>query len=189
MASSATVRSALGAVSHVNVSLLERPLLGYLNLRGSPEAEGFLAAVEQAISVSLPTEANTFVTAADRTAVWLGPDEWLLITPPDQQGGVEQALHAALTGQHVVVTDVSSGYASIEIGGAGARDLLAKGCTIDLHPRAFGVGRSAQTLLAKASVMILQTGEVPTFQITVRRSFAMYLWQWLADAAQGYIQR
>ena len=67
-----------------------------------------------------------------------------------------------------------------------ARDLLAKGCTLDLHPRAFKVGACAQTGLARAGAILHLVDEAPTFEITILRSFADYMWVWLADAAEEY---
>jgi sarcosine oxidase subunit gamma len=84
------------------------------------------------------------------------------------------------------VTDVSSGQTVIAIDGEYARDLLAKGCTLDLHPRVFGPGACAQTLLAKAPVLICQRRDATRFELIVRRSFADYLWRWLEEAAKEF---
>jgi len=64
--------------------------------------------------------------------------------------------------------------------------VLAKGCTLDLHPRSFATGRCAQTGLAKASILISKFDDVPTFEVFVRRSFAEYLALWLQHAGAGY---
>jgi sarcosine oxidase subunit gamma len=61
------------------------------------------------------------------------------------------------------------------------RDLLAAGCSLDLHPRAFAPDRCAQTLLARAQVILEQRGE-DAFRLHVRGSFAVYLASWLIDA-------
>ena len=67
-----------------------------------------------------------------------------------------------------------------------ARDLLAKGCSLDLHPRVFGRGGCAQSHLAKAQVVLHQVSDEPAFDLYVLRSFADYLWAWLEDAAGEY---
>ncbi len=69
---------------------------------------------------------------------------------------------------------------------ARVRELLAKGCPLDLHPRVFDVGQCAQSHLAKAPILIRQLDREPAFEIVVRRSFADYLWVWLEDAAAEY---
>jgi sarcosine oxidase subunit gamma len=63
---------------------------------------------------------------------------------------------------------------------------LAHGCSLDIHPRVFGPGQCAQTLLARVPVIIHQRGDEPSFDIYVQRSLAEYLWSWLEDAAQPY---
>lgn len=70
--------------------------------------------------------------------------------------------------------------------GARARDVIAKGCPLDLHPRVFGPGHCAQTYFDRAGIMILQTSTAPSFELIVRRSYADYLWAWLTDAASEY---
>jgi sarcosine oxidase subunit gamma len=68
--------------------------------------------------------------------------------------------------------------------------VLAKGCPLDLHPRAFPPGACAQSLLAKVAVLIhLQDDDRargPSFDVYVARSFAHYLWMWLEDAGREY---
>jgi sarcosine oxidase subunit gamma len=89
--------------------------------------------------------------------------------------------------EHVSVTDVSAQRTTLLVGGPRARDLLAHGCSLDLHPRAFGPGRSAQTMLARAQVVLVARDEPRAgFWVLVRSSFAGYLTDWLLDAAVEY---
>ena len=74
----------------------------------------------------------------------------------------------------------------INLSGENARDALAKGCTLDLHPRVFTQGQCAQTLIAGANATIHCVDAAPSLDIIVRRSFAEYLALWLHDAAQEY---
>lgn len=174
----------ISAAAAAGLSIREEPFLGYLNLRGQADEPAFLKAVSVAIGVDLPLEPNTTITGdTGLTVLWLAPDEWLLITAPDTQAYMEQGLEDGFGDLFAGVTDISSGFTMVEIGGRGARELIARGCSLDLHPREFGPGRCAQTLLAKATVLIHQTDATPTFRVVVRRSFADYLWRWLEDAA------
>jgi sarcosine oxidase subunit gamma len=81
----------------------------------------------------------------------------------------------------------------LELSGPFARDVLAHGCAIDLHPRVFGPGSCVQTNLAKAQVMLHQTatgpGRAATYRVFVRASYADYLARWLLDAAVEYLNR
>ena len=94
-------------------------------------------------------------------------------------------LESALAGQHVSVVNVSGNRALFRLSGDGARATLEKGCSLDLHPRAFFPGRAAQTLVARAQVLLVQRDTAPTYHIMPRRSFAAYIRSWLEDAAHG----
>jgi len=169
------------------VILGERPFLGHLNLRGALGDASFAAAVRKVTGVEPPAEPNTTLDAKAHTLVWLGPDEWLVLAPSEARAGETlRALREALGGTFAAVTDVSGGQTVIRVSGRHARDVLAKGCPVDLHPRAFGPGRCAQTHIAKSAALIRQVDETPAYDLVVRRSFADYLWRWLEDAAQEY---
>ncbi|MBK3581448.1 sarcosine oxidase subunit gamma [Streptomyces sp. MBT65] len=177
----ATTRSSGGAVR-----LAELPFLAQVNVR--LDAKGAAAdAVGLALGLSLPLEPNTVVRAGELTVLWLGPDEWLVVGPPDTQRDVEDRIRAASGDEHVAVTDVSAQRTTLLVSGARARDLLAHGCPLDLHPRAFGAGRCAQTTLARTQVVLVARDEVGAgFWVLVRSSFAGYLTDWLLDAAAEY---
>ena len=85
--------------------------------------------------------------------------------------------------------DVSAQRITLRLQGARVRDVLAKGCAIDLHPRVFGEGRSAQTTLGQAGVVLLALGDAgDDYLVFVRSSFAGYLADWLLDAALEYAE-
>lgn len=168
------------------VVMVEHPHLGKINLRGDPGDKAFLDAVAGAVGTAPPNAANTVAMDGDGAICWLGPDEWLVVTPPDTQGATEAALNAALAGQHVSVVDTTDARTTIRIHGAHARETLSKGCPLDLHPRVFGPGQCAQTLIAKAGVLIHQRDDTPTYDVHVLCSFSRYLWDWLADAAKEF---
>ena len=102
-------------------------------------------------------------------AIWLGPDEWLVL------GGREED-YADLP----AAVDVSANRVCLELSGEGAADVLARGCAHDLHASVFPPGRSAQTLVARAQVILWRTEDA--FRLLVRPSFADYLRAWLRDA-------
>lgn len=174
------------ASGSAGVIACERPFLGHLNLRGDPDDARFVAAVREVAGVAPPVAPNTVREAQGNVLCWLGPDEWLLVTPGELKVPIDGQLRKALTGVRAAVTDVSGGQTIVLLRGDAARDVLAKGCPLDLHPRVFDVGRCAQSHLAKAPVLIRQLDREPAFEIVVRRSFADYLWLWLEDAAAEY---
>ncbi|MFG2960111.1 sarcosine oxidase subunit gamma [Streptomyces sp. NPDC048291] len=180
----AVTRSSRGALR-----LAELPFLAQVNVRldaKSPAAD----AVGLALGVQLPLEPDTVVHAGEVTAVWLGPDEWLVVGRPGTEGELESRIRTAAADAEaaVTVTDVSAQRTTLLVGGPRARDLLAHGCALDLHPRAFGPGRCAQTTLARTQVVLVARDETRAgFWVLVRSSFAGYLVDWLLDAAVEHV--
>lgn len=179
---------ALGAADpEAGVVLGECGFRGQTALRGDAVDPAFVDAVNKAIVAAPPTEPNTVAGPADLAdgprALWLGPDEWLVVAA---DGEPLVALRAALEGRHAAVVDVSDSRTVIALSGPRARDVLAKGCPLDLHPRVFASGRCAQTLLAKAHVILHQIDDAPSYEIYVHRSCTDYLWSWLEDASTEY---
>lgn len=163
----------------------EEAFLGYLNLRGPGDDPAFIEAVRQAAGLALPTGAGEAVVTERMHALWLGPSEWLLVTAPEAQQALAVSLEETLAGHFAGITDVSGYYTALSLSGGRARELLARGCPLDLHPRVFGPGRCSRTLFAKAAVILQQVDEIPQFRLLVRRSFADYVWCWLHDAMGG----
>ena len=175
-----------GSPDGAGVVISERPFLGHVNLRGDPGDGGFTSAASHVLGFRLPTEPNTTAGEGGLLALWLGPDEWLVVTPPDAQAALAQSLETALDGIHAAVTDVTGGQTVITLAGPSAREVLAKGCPLDLHPSVFRPGDCAQTLLAKANVTLHCVDDTPSYELIVRRSFADYAALWLQDAALEY---
>lgn len=167
--------------------LRELPFLAQLDLRLDPADAAARVAVESVVG-PLPIEPNTVHDGPDVAVLWLGPDEWLIIGPPDAEATIERQLRGALTtptdAGPVAISDVSANRTTLELSHPDARAILAGGCSIDLHPRAFGPGRCAQTLVSRAGVILWQTAAepAPTYRLLVRPSFAVYLAAWLTDA-------
>ncbi|WP_200300991.1 sarcosine oxidase subunit gamma [Streptomyces adelaidensis] len=168
------------------VRLAELPFLTQLNVR--LDAKGAAAdAVGLALDLALPLEPNSVVRAGELTALWQGPDEWLLVAPPGAQRDLESRIREAAADEPVSVTDVSAQRTTVLVTGPRARDLLAHGCPLDLHPRAFDAGRCAQTTLGRTQIVLVARDEPRAgFWVLVRSSFAGYLADWLLDAATEY---
>lgn len=175
--------AAVAEKSSVTVEVI--PNLDYINLRGDPADNAFVSAVNQVLHQKIPLESNTFSTGIS-TVYWLGPDEWLIATPGGERPTMPALLEDALSGMHASLNVLSGGQVALRISGDSAAAVLAKGCTLDLHPRSFATGQCAQTGLAKAGILISKFDDVPTFEVFVRRSFAEYLALWLQHAGAGY---
>ena len=167
--------------------LRELPFLAQLDVRLAPDDAAARQAVESVIG-PLPIEPNTVHGGADAAVLWLGPDEWLVVGPPDGETALEAQLRDAIGATPgVAIVEVSANRTALELRGPRARELLEFGCLIDLHPRVFGPGRCAQTLLARANVLIWFVSDQPepVYRLLVRPSFAAYVLAWLSDAADG----
>ncbi|MFJ8537973.1 sarcosine oxidase subunit gamma [Streptomyces sp. NPDC093591] len=177
----AATRSSGGAIR-----LAELPFLAQLNVR--LDAKGAAAAaVGLALDLQLPLQPNTVVRAGELTALWLGPDEWLLVGPPGSERELESRIREAAGDEHLSVTDVSAQRTTLLVTGPRAQELLAHGCPLDLHPRVFGSGRCAQTTLGRTQVVLVARDEPRAgFWVLVRSTFAGYLADWLLDAATEY---
>jgi sarcosine oxidase subunit gamma len=160
----------------------EIPFQGFLNLRGKTGNSEFTTAVKKVLNCSLPIEANSVVVSGDYKIYWLGPDEWLVVTPTEQQAKVQTELKLALGDVFSTVVDNSSGLTLINITGNNAANLIARDCPLDLHPSVFKAGQCAQTRLAKSGAIIAPLLDGSGFELIIRRSFADYLLLWMQDA-------
>ncbi|HEV3097650.1 MAG TPA: sarcosine oxidase subunit gamma family protein [Candidatus Dormibacteraeota bacterium] len=174
--------SALFDVSKGKISIRELPFLTQINLRIDPQDEATMQRLGSLLGFAMPLTPNTVASAGDRRALWLGPDEWLVVGDQDQGKAIEQSVRELLAGAAASIADVSAGRTAVLIGGEQAQGLLARGIAIDLHPRVFVPGRCAQTLLARAQV-IIERSDDDAFHLYVRSSYARYFADWLLDAA------
>ena len=185
----AGIADALAGVCADGVTLAEASARTRLNLRIDPKDADALTAAGAILGGSLPRTPNTAApTVNGKTLLWLGPDEWLVTGPAKESAALEDALRDRLAGRHHALTEVSAMYATLALSGPRARAVLMKGCRLDLHPRAFKPGTCVQTALAKANVILHQTDDAPSYEITVRNSFSVYLATWLLDAMAEYRQ-
>lgn len=167
------------------VSIREQPFVTQINLRVDPRDELVMSRLTSQLGFGPPLTPNTVASAGDRRALWLGPDEWLIVGPVDQSAAIQQALRDGLDDASASIVDVSANRAVIVVEGDRARALLSRGIAIDLDPRAFTPARCAQTWLAKSQVIIERRSRDDAFQIYVRCSYARYLADWLLDAADS----
>ncbi|GAC1458305.1 MAG: sarcosine oxidase subunit gamma [Steroidobacteraceae bacterium] len=150
-------------------------------LRGGP---GVRAAAAQALGLQVPASACRAVPEGERAALWLGPDEWLLIAADGSAAAMATALNLALQALPHSLVDVSHRQVGLAVSGPQAATLLAAGCPLDLDARPFPVNMCTRTVLGKAEVVLWRTGP-DAFRIEVWRSFASYVCAFLAEAAHG----
>jgi sarcosine oxidase, subunit gamma len=175
-----------GSSGEDGVVLEEIRISAAINLRGDCGDARFRQGVIEATRIEPPALPNTFTHGSACRCLWLGPDEWLLLSDAADPDRLEAALSATLAGQAVSVIDVGAGYAALGLSGPRAREVLAKACPLDFHPRAFRVGQCAQSVFARSHAIVALEDERPLFRLLVKRSFAAYLAEWLLDAMREY---
>lgn len=165
------------------VLLKQMPFRSIVELRGT-WSESFVSAVERAAGVVLPKISPEAVQNEFVTCFWMGPDRWWLLRDESATPSVGE-LRQTLASFSAAAVEIGDSFVALQISGPRAADVLAKGCTIDLHPRAFQAEQIVQTNLAKTQIALHQTGE-SAYQVFTRRSFGEYLWTWLEDAGLEY---
>lgn len=158
-------RSALEGVRPIAVpgwlAVTPAPDLARLSLRGAAAALG------AAFAIALPREPCRAVSAGGRTALWLGPDEWLLLASPG-------TLDPATPVPGAAVVDIGHRQVGLTLDGPGAVDALAAGCPLDLHPSAFPPGMCTRTVFGKAEIVLWRQDDA-RFHVETWRSFAGYV--------------
>lgn len=155
----------------------DRNGLGLVTLRGQPRASVLAAKVEEWLGTPLPVEPNTAIQTAEATILWLSPDAWLVVLMSEARAealttGIRAAGGYALASNHSRII--------MRLEDDRARDVLAAGCSIDLHPSAFAVDTCVQTLLARIPILLHRTA-AQTFDLYVPRSYARSVRFWLAE--------
>lgn len=170
-----------------SVSLAEESFVAMADLWVDGSGPGGVAAAGILGIDALPGAASTIVTGDDASAIWFGPGEWLVTSRDRAAETLESELRHAVTGHGGAAVDVSAQRTTLRLRGGHARDVLAKGCSIDLHPKVFGPGAAVQTIVGQAAVVIVALSDNGTdYRILVRSSFARHLAEWLIDAAAEF---
>ncbi|HET7715552.1 MAG TPA: sarcosine oxidase subunit gamma family protein [Bauldia sp.] len=114
-----------------------------------------------------------------------GPGQWLAVSERLANGDLSTDLSTKLKGL-ASISDQSDGRAVVRFAGGRAREVLAKGLPIDLHPSLFAPGGAATSIIALMGVTLWQVDAVPTYDIAVFRSLAGSFWKWLTDSAAEF---
>ena len=162
------------------ITLSDRVNLTLLDLRGDPANAEFTASAQSALGCALPLAPNTSARGPHCDILWLGPDEWLLVS--SRVASIGETLPIA----GGCLTDVSHGRTALTISGAHSRELLAKDCSLDLDARTFLPGHCAQSSLAHVGVLLHLPHAGGEFHLYCARSYAKYLWHSLAEGAREY---
>jgi len=153
---------------------------GLLLLQGDPDDPLLAGAIREQVRIGLPGPLEVGA-GGDCALLWMTPKELLLELPAARAPAMETALALRLGAALAAVTDVSDAFASFDVGGDAAVDVLMTGCTLDLRPHAFAPNRVARTAFAGVSAIIWKPADPNRFRCLVDRSFAWYFWNRLGQ--------
>lgn len=162
------------------ISILKTAPLGRFSFRGRKAAQ---EAVGKALGFDLPQQPLTASEGTDKAALWLGPDEWLLLAPEDDADALQKALTEAIGDAPHALVDISHRQEALIVTGDKAEWLLNSGIPIDLDKSAFPVGMVTRTLFHKAPVMLWRVGD-DSFIVEAWGSFMDYLAGLLEEATR-----
>ena len=161
-------------VTGPGATLRVQPPMARFILRGPAEAASACSLVLGATPSADPCRA---VAAGRAAALWLGPDEWLLLLP----AGTSDAMAGCLGDAAGALVEVSHRQVALHLDGPRAAEILNAACPLDLHDRHFPVGMCTRTVFGKAEIVLWRTAP-QGFHLEVWRSFAGYVHALLAEA-------
>ena len=159
------------------------PMRGMITLRGDLADPAFAAALDAATGCAVP-ETRRSTAVGDNRALWMSPDELMVFCDWAWAPGMTRTFLEKAGDAHVLALDVSDARAVFSVAGEKAWRVLAKGAPVDLAPDRFAVGEVRRTRIATVAAGIVKTGE-ESFEAFCFRSYAAYLWNWLAVGADA----
>ena len=173
-------------LNHNGLSIREISPIMKLNLRGKKRE--FFTTVGKNLNMILPTEANTSTTSDKLTAIWLSPDEWMivsneLVNKENDKYELNEILFNSISKTNLgAVIDVTDQFVQLELKGKNIYEIFSAGCPFNFNEFKEKKGSTTQTVLNHIDV-ILHHKEENVVNLFVRRSFAEHLWSWIEDSA------
>ena len=172
-----------------NFSMKEKTPVAKINLRGDLENKDFASKAGKILGMILPKEACSTSTKEKITCMWLGPNEWLLVsndplTKESNDYELEELLFKDISKTNLgAVTNVSDHYTIFNLTGSNIFEILSKGSPFNFNSENFGDNKVVQTLLNHIDVTIHKKTKEDV-DLYVRRSFSNHLWAWVKDSTR-----
>ncbi len=172
-----------------NFSMKEKTPVVKINIRGNIETKEFPSKIGKILGIILPKESCSTSKNENITSLWLGPNEWLIVSNDETSKEnnvyeIEKILFDGISKTNLgAVTNVTDQFTIFSLSGSNIFEVLSKGCPFDFESNNFGNNKVVQTVLNHVDVTIHQKSE-SVIDLYVRRSFANYLWDWLKDATK-----
>ena len=173
-------------INQESVSVKEISPVIKINLRGKKRE--FLTNIGKNLNMILPTEANTSTTSDKLTAIWLSPDEWMivsneLVSKDSNKYELNKMLFNSISKKNLgAVVDITDQFVELELKGKNIYEVFSAGSPFNFNKFKEKKGSTTQTVLNHIDV-ILQHKDENIVNLFVRRSFAEHLWAWIEDSA------
>lgn len=162
---------------------------GMIDLRGAINNRKFTAAVSKVLGVDLPKVPRTSSAKGRMTILWLSIDQWLICCPRERAGKLVADLRRALDGIHSLAVDLSDARSIIRLEGDGVREVLMKGCPVDLTLPEYSQGTVRRLRFGEVAAMIHIVAQNPdAIDLFVFRSYADFAWDWLLATGRSSAQ-
>jgi len=175
--------SHVAAPQNLSVGLREITGRGMIDLRGLASDRKFMTAAKGVLGIDLPKKHRTTASWGDSKVLWLSIDQWLILCPHARVAELLAKLRNALAGIHALAVDVSDMRAVIRLEGGGCREILMKGCSLDLLNGEYVPGTVRRMRFAEIAAL-LHVVEADVFDIYIFRSYAHYAWEFLLVTAR-----
>ena len=181
-----TIYSINNIVEHFEIKFQELPYVNKINLRIDPNNNDHMFSSGKILGAILPTKPNTYVKNEKVKIIWLGPDEWMVVS--DQENELFIKLKNELGDLEASVTDVSENRTIIRLSGKKIFTLLSKFLVLDLEKNLGTQSSCAQTLFVKVPILLIRNednNEIPVIDIFINRSHANFIYNLLVDGTKN----
>ena len=178
----------LNKKNYNGVSIEELSLSGKINIRGKSSDKEFMKNIGSALNLVLPIEPNVRIFNNNISIMWLGPNEWLVITPENEKDGIISLLKSNLNPQKTAITDVSFNRTILRLEGEKVFTLLSKFLVANLEKILKTNFSVAQSIFIKIPVLFVRnnTDEEPTsLDLHLNRSHTKYVYELLVDGSKN----
>ena len=170
-------------ITSTELMLESLSFIGKINLRIKYDDRESLKMVSEYLNYDLPNSSGEVQGNNETRTAWLGPDEFLIQCTKDETSNIINELTDILGNSFYSLTDVSDYYLTIRLSGKKSIEVLSKGCPLNFKKYLNAKDTCAQSYISKTTVFIDRLADDQIFDISVRWSFAEYLWEWLEDAS------
>lgn len=171
------------APDNTSVAIREIANRGMIDLRGLASDRKFMTAAKAVLGLDLPKAPRTSASFGDIKALWLSPDQWLILCNSEKANELHADLVRELGSTHSLAVNVSDMRSIIRLEGDGVRETLMKGSTLDLTDGTYAPGAIRRLRFAEIAAL-LHVVEDNVIDLYVFRSYADYTWEFLVKAAR-----